>query len=83
MVGSVNSAGDLVLFRGGAGSKAVGSLRQASDLGLVIGPIVAGAIADSFGFSAPFVVFPVLILAAALGVLLPRLSTPQRSMENA
>jgi len=82
MVGSVNSAGDLVLFRGGAGSKAVGSLRQASDLGLVIGPLVAGAIADGFGFSAPFVVFPILILAAALGVVLPQLHAPRRSMER-
>jgi len=83
MVGAVNSAGDMVLFRGGAGAKAVGSLRQASDFGLVIGPIVAGAIADSFGFRAPFVVFPVLILGAALGVLVPQLRAPRRSIKNA
>lgn len=70
MVGTVNSAGDIVLHRGGGGSRAVASLRQTSDLGLVIGPIVAGTIADAFSYSAPFVAFPVLMIVAAVGVLL-------------
>jgi DHA1 family bicyclomycin/chloramphenicol resistance-like MFS transporter len=68
MVGAVNSSGDIVLHRGGAGSNAVSSLRQTSDFGLVIGPIAAGSIADAFGYSAPFIVFPVLLIVAAVGV---------------
>lgn len=65
MLGAVNAAGDIVLHRGGAGARAVGALRQSSDLGLVIGPVVAGALADSFGYGAPFIVFSVLMVAAA------------------
>jgi MFS family permease len=66
MVGSVNSAGDIVLHRGGGGSRAVGALRQTSDLGLVIGPIVAGTIADVFSYRTPFVAFPILMIVAAI-----------------
>lgn len=83
MVGSVNSAGDIVLHRGGAGSRAVGSLRQTSDLGLVIGPIAAGALADAFSFRAPFLVFPVLMLMAAVGVVFSGLHASRTSMEHA
>jgi MFS family permease len=83
MVGSVNSAGDIVLHRGGAGSRAVGSLRQTSDLGLVIGPIAAGALADAFSFRVPFLVFPVLMLVAAVGVIVPNLRSARTSMEHA
>lgn len=71
MIGSVNAVGDVVLQRGGAGAKAVGSLRQSSDLGLVIGPIGAGFIADAFGDGAPFVTFPVLMAIAVAAVLIP------------
>ncbi len=67
MVGAVNAAGDIVLHRGGAGSKAVGALRQTSDLGLVVGPVVGGAIADSFSYSAPFIAYPILMLGAVGG----------------
>jgi MFS family permease len=70
MVGSVNCAGDIVLHRGGAGSKAVGTLRQTSDLGLVVGPLAAGSMIDAIGYSAPFIAFPILMVAAALGVQL-------------
>lgn len=84
MVGSVNAAGDIVLQRGGAGAKAVGALRQASDLGLVIGPIAAGAIADTFGYRTPFIAFPLLmILAALVGTLLPGVLASHRLMERA
>ena len=84
MVGAVNAAGDIVLHRGGAGSKAVGSLRQTSDLGLVVGPIVGGAIADSFSYSAPFIAYPILMLgAAAVGMLVPGVLMPRNTMETA
>ncbi len=84
MVGAVNAAGDIVLHRGGAGSKSVGSLRQTSDLGLVVGPIVGGALADSFSYSAPFIVYPILMLmAAAAGALIPGMLMPRTSKEIA
>lgn len=83
MVGSVNAAGDIVLHRGGAGSRAVGSLRQTSDLGLVIGPIAAGSIVDAFGYNAPFIVFPMLMIAAASVVALLAVRSPRNTMENA
>lgn len=82
MVGAVNSAGDIVLHQGGAGSRAVGSLRQTSDLGLVIGPIVAGSIADSFSYAAPFIAFPVLMIVAAVGVMLQSVRSPQSAKES-
>jgi MFS family permease len=84
MVGAVNAAGDIVLHRGGAGSNAVSALRQTSDLGLVVGPIAGGAIADSFGYSAPFIAYPILMLvAAAAGALVPGLLMPRSSVETA
>ncbi len=84
MVGAVNAAGDIVLHRGGAGSAAVGALRQTSDLGLVVGPIAGGAIADSFGYSAPFIAYPILMLgAAAVGMLVPGVLMPRSTMETA
>ncbi len=84
MVGAVNAAGDIVLHRGGAGSNAVGSLRQTSDLGLVVGPLVGGAIADSFSYSAPFIAYPILMLgAAAAGALVPGMLTQRSAMETA
>jgi len=83
MVGAVNSAGDIVLHQGGGGSRAVGSLRQTCDLGLVIGPIAAGSIADAVSYSAPFIVFPILMVIAAIGVLLPSSRTTKPSLEGA
>ena len=84
MVGAVNSAGDIVLHRGSAGSNAVSSLRQTSDLGLVVGPIVGGAIADSFSYSSPFIAYPILMLgAAAVGILVPGVLMPRSSLEPA
>ena len=84
MVGAVNAAGDIVLHRGGAGASAVGSLRQTSDLGLVVGPLVGGAIADSFSYSAPFIAYPILMMgAAAVGAFVPGVLKPRSSMETA
>ena len=42
-VAAVNAGGDLVLQRGAGSSRAIGLVRLSSDLGLVVGPIVAGA----------------------------------------
>jgi DHA1 family multidrug resistance protein-like MFS transporter len=84
MIGAVNSAGDIVLHRGGADSRAVGALRQTSDLGLVIGPVVAGALADRFGYGSPFVVYPVLMIcAAAAGMLAPGILKSSQKLEEA
>lgn len=84
MVGAVNAAGDIMLHRGGAGANAVGSLRQTSDLGLVVGPLVGGAIADSFSYSAPFIAYPILMVgAAAAGAFVPGVLKPRSSMETA
>jgi MFS family permease len=79
MVGSVNCAGDIVLHRGGAGSRAVGTLRQTSDLGLVIGPLAAGSMIDAIGYSAPFITFPILMVGAALSVQLSTLRPVRQS----
>ena len=60
------------------------SLRQTSDLGLVVGPIVGGAIADSFSYSAPFIAYPILMLAvAAVAALVPGVLMPRSSTETA
>lgn len=83
MIGAVNSAGDIVLHRGGADARAVGALRQTSDLGLVIGPVIAGALADRYGYGSPFVVYPVLmVMAAVAGALIPGILKPRRTQEG-
>lgn len=83
MVGAVNCAGDIVLHRGGASAKAVGSLRQTSDLGLVIGPLLAGAIADAFSYDAPFIFFPaVMLCAAVVGIAVPGVLIPRNAPET-
>jgi DHA2 family methylenomycin A resistance protein-like MFS transporter len=66
MVAAVNAAGDVVLHLGGGSSRAVGVVRLSSDLGLVIGPWVAGTLADAFGYNAPFLALPSLMLIALL-----------------
>jgi MFS family permease len=74
-VAAVNAGGDIVLRRGAGSSRAIGLVRLSSDLGLVIGPIVAGAMQDVFGYGAPFAVLPVLTgcsIAAAVFLLLRR-----------
>ncbi len=63
-VGSVNAGGDIVLQASHGSSAAIGTLRLSSDLGLVVGPLLAGLVADRYGFGAPFQVLPVLMLLA-------------------
>lgn len=67
-----SSAGDLILRLGGGGGKAVGAVRLSSDIGMVVGPAVAGVIADRAGLGASFVVLGVLSWCCALAVLVTR-----------
>lgn len=70
-IGSVSSniaAGDQLLRLGGQGGKAVGLVRLSSDVGLVLGPAAAGALADVAGAEAPFVVLAAITVLVALVV---------------
>jgi MFS family permease len=68
-VAAVNAGGDIVLRRGAGSSRAIGLVRLSSDLGLVIGPIVAGAMQDILGYGAPFVALPVLTGCSVVGAV--------------
>jgi MFS family permease len=68
-----SSAGDLILRLGGGGGKAVGAVRLSSDIGMVVGPAVAGVIADAAGVEASFSVLGMLSLAGAGAVAVSRL----------
>lgn len=68
-VAAVNAGGDMVLQRCGLSGKAVGYVRLTSDLGLVIAPFAIGALADAFGYRAPLVAMPAMMVAAILVVL--------------
>lgn len=61
-----SAAGDLILRLGGAGGRAVGAVRLSSDIGLVVGPAAAGALADAAGVEAPFYVLGLLSIASAI-----------------
>ena len=67
-----SSAGDLILRTGGGGGKAVGAVRLSSDIGMVIGPALAGIIADSAGVEASFVALGRISLLCACAVLVLR-----------
>ena len=61
--------GDVV---GGRGGTVVASYQMAGDLGSLSGPLVAGALADTAGFSAAFgVTAGVLVVAAGVGLRAP------------
>lgn len=68
-----SSAGDLILRLGGGGGKSVGAVRLSSDVGMVVGPAVAGMIADRAGVEAPFLVLGVLSLFCSGAVAISRL----------
>jgi len=68
MVAASNAGSDIVLQRGGLGSRAVGLVRLSSDLGLVLGPVIGGFLSDSYGYRAPFVALPIVTaIAIVLG----------------
>lgn len=64
-VASNIAAGDQLLRLGGQGGKAVGLMRLSSDVGLVLGPAAAGALADLAGAEAPFIALAVLTVVVA------------------
>lgn len=63
---ATSAAGDIVLHVGGQSARSVSLVRLSSDLGLVVGPYVTGALSDSFGYRAPFFALPVAMLVAAI-----------------
>lgn len=60
-----SAAGDLLLRLGGGG-RGVGMVRLTSDIGMVVGPAAAGALADAAGVEAPFVALAALSVLGAL-----------------
>ncbi|MBN9620278.1 MAG: MFS transporter, partial [Actinobacteria bacterium] len=58
--------GDVV---GGRGGTVVAVFQMSGDLGAVLGPVLAGVIADSAGYSTTFVVVAAVCAASALPVL--------------
>lgn len=70
-----SSAGDLILRLGDGGGKAVGAVRLSSDVGMVVGPAIAGAIADAAGVEASFTALGVLTLLSAGVAIVLRLRT--------
>jgi MFS family permease len=66
MVAAANAASDIVLQRGGLSGRAVGMVRLSSDLGLVVGPYVIGALSDVFGYRTPFVALPIITAGAVV-----------------
>jgi MFS family permease len=67
MVAASSAGSDLVLQRGGMSGRAVGMVRLSSDLGLVVGPYITGALTDVFGYRTPFVALPI---ATSIAVVL-------------
>lgn len=61
-----NASGDFLLQQGGRGGKAVGMLRLSSDLGLVLGPLAVGVIADVAGYRSPFVFLSAVTVAGTV-----------------
>lgn len=68
-VTATSAGGDIVLHLGGQSPKSVSLVRFSSDLGLVVGPYVTGALTDAFGYGAPFVGMPLLLACAAVYAL--------------
>ncbi|MEZ4499589.1 MAG: MFS transporter [Thermomicrobiales bacterium] len=80
-VAAVNAGGDIILRRGEGTSTAVGLVRLSSDFGLVLGPVIAGALADWLGYRAPFYALS-LTLAVAIVVSLTRIREPTRTVSK-
>ena len=78
--------GDVVAGRGGT---VVAVFQMAGDLGLVLGPVVTGLVADAAGYSPAFVVcavvcvLPVFAVLAAPETLLPERSATAVSVDDA
>jgi MFS family permease len=62
---------------GGRGGTAVAVFSMCSDAGAIVGPLVAGLLADSFSYPVAFAVGAALLLAAAaVSARMPRLARP-------
>jgi len=72
MVAASTAGSDIVLQRAGLSGRAVGMVRLSSDLGLVVGPYVTGALSDAFGYRTPFLALPIVTVGAVILALRDR-----------
>lgn len=79
MISSSNAAGDHALDACGRNARGIGLLRLSCDLGLMIGPFSAGALADGFGYASPYFVLPAVSLAPIVFALRPRTRRSSRT----
>jgi MFS family permease len=63
-VAATSAGGDIVLHLGNQSPRSIGMVRFTSDLGLVIGPYITGSLSDAFGYGAPFIALPAMMLIA-------------------
>jgi MFS family permease len=68
-VAASSAGGDIVLHLGKQSTRSISLVRFSSDLGLVIGPYLTGALADAFGYGAPFIALPAVMLATAAAAM--------------
>jgi MFS family permease len=68
-VAAASAGGDIVLHLGGQSTRSISMVRFSSDLGLVIGPYLTGALSDAFGYGTPFIALPAVMLVTALFAL--------------
>ena len=61
-----------VIGRGRSGGKVLAVFQMAADTGAIIGPVVAGILADRFGYGLAFAVTGGVLLLTAAGWLLAR-----------
>jgi MFS family permease len=66
MVSPVIQATVADVLYGGRGGTALSSYQMAQDCGTIVGPVIAGVIADRFGFGASFLITAVLAVIAAM-----------------
>lgn len=64
-----SAGGDIVLHLGGQSTRSISLVRFSSDLGLVVGPYLTGALSDAFGYGTPFIALPLVMFVTALFAL--------------
>jgi MFS family permease len=79
-VAASSAGGDIVLHLGGGSTRSISLVRFSSDLGLVIGPYLTGALADAFGYGAPFIALPAVMLVTALFALRQTMSAGEQRL---
>jgi MFS family permease len=77
---ATSAGGDLVLHLGQQSPRSIGLVRFTSDLGLVVGPYLTGALSDRYGYASPFIALPVIMLAASLLALRQAITAGDRSV---